>query len=160
MRCSFLHLSRRFSALLLLAAVLTGIQVIQAQAPDTDPDSSPATKPTSTQASLQSPATPEQVGDALMVHQRYQAAIAAYKQAPKNSANTWNKMGIAYQMMFNLEEASRCDSRYKCEQYHLPFDILRPGQRRKSHLPRLISVKKGARKRLLGVPKSIGTPRK
>lgn len=43
-----------------------------------------------------------------MTHQRYQAAIAAYKQAPKNTAAVWNKMGIAYQMMFNLEQASRC----------------------------------------------------
>ena len=43
-----------------------------------------------------------------MVHQRYQAAIEAFKKAPRNSAGVWNKMGIAYQMMFSLEEASRC----------------------------------------------------
>jgi len=52
--------------------------------------------------------TPEEVGDALMTHQRYQAAIEAYKQAPLDSAEIWNKMGIAYQMMFNLQGASRC----------------------------------------------------
>jgi tetratricopeptide (TPR) repeat protein len=52
--------------------------------------------------------TPEEIGDALMTHQRYQAAIAAYKQAPANSAAALNKTGIAYQMMFNLEEALRC----------------------------------------------------
>jgi tetratricopeptide (TPR) repeat protein len=52
--------------------------------------------------------TPEQLGDALMAHQRYQAAIEAYKKAPRNSADVWNKMGIAYQMMFNHEDASRC----------------------------------------------------
>ena len=106
MRCSLLHLSRRFWALFLFAAALTGIQTIRAQAPDPAP--SPTTPPKSAEASLQSPATPEQVGDALMSHQRYQAAIAAYKQGPKNSADVWNKMGIAYQMMFNLEEDSRC----------------------------------------------------
>jgi tetratricopeptide (TPR) repeat protein len=52
--------------------------------------------------------TPEQLGDALFAHQRYQAAIEAYKKAPADSADVWNKMGIAYQMMFNLEAASRC----------------------------------------------------
>ena len=43
-----------------------------------------------------------------MAHQRYQAAIEAYKKAPQDSAAVWNKMGIAYQMMFNLEDAIRC----------------------------------------------------
>ena len=43
-----------------------------------------------------------------MAHHRYQAAIEAYKQAPQNSAAVWNKMGIAYQMMFNLPDATRC----------------------------------------------------
>jgi len=44
----------------------------------------------------------------MMGQQRYQAAIEAYKRAPKHSADLWNKMGIAYQMMFNLTEAKRC----------------------------------------------------
>jgi tetratricopeptide (TPR) repeat protein len=52
--------------------------------------------------------TPEEVGDAMMAHQRYQAAIEAYKQGPRNSAEVWNKMGIAYQLMFNQDEASHC----------------------------------------------------
>ncbi len=43
-----------------------------------------------------------------MVHQRYQAAIDAYKMAPRDSAEVWNKMGIAYQMMFNLNHATNC----------------------------------------------------
>jgi hypothetical protein len=56
----------------------------------------------------QPPATPEELGDSLMSHQRYQAAIEAYKKMPNNSADVWNKMGIAYQLMYNQEEASRC----------------------------------------------------
>ena len=52
--------------------------------------------------------TQEDVGDALMSHQRYQAAISAYKNVENGSAVVWNKMGIAHQMMFNLEEALRC----------------------------------------------------
>jgi tetratricopeptide (TPR) repeat protein len=51
---------------------------------------------------------PEAVGDSLMAHRRYQAAVEAYKQAPRNSAAVWNKMGIAYQMLFNLQDATRC----------------------------------------------------
>jgi len=52
--------------------------------------------------------TPEQLGDLLSAHQRYQAAIAAYAKAPQMTASIWNKMGIAYQMMFNSKDATRC----------------------------------------------------
>lgn len=52
-------------------------------------------------------ATPEQIADSLMAHQRYQAAIEQYKKAPP-SAEAWNKMGVAYQLMFNLDDAARC----------------------------------------------------
>jgi tetratricopeptide (TPR) repeat protein len=52
--------------------------------------------------------TPISVGDALMIHQRYEAAIAAYKTADPNSADVWNKLGIANQLMLNPEEAIRC----------------------------------------------------
>jgi tetratricopeptide (TPR) repeat protein len=70
----------------------------------------PAAIPPSAQpvAAPQTQPTPEQLGDALMTHQRYQAAIEAFKKTPLDSAVVWNKMGIAYQMMFNLDEASRC----------------------------------------------------
>jgi len=60
-------------------------------------------------------ATPEQLGDSLEARQRYQAAIAAYASDPHPTAAVWNKMGIAYQMMFNLRDATRC---YK-ESLHL-----------------------------------------
>lgn len=53
------------------------------------------------------PSSPEQVGDALMMHQRYQAAIEAYKKSPTLTSCLWNKMGIAYQLMFNQSEAMR-----------------------------------------------------
>jgi tetratricopeptide (TPR) repeat protein len=52
--------------------------------------------------------TPEQTGDSLTAHQRYQAAIEAYSKAPQMTAAVWNKMGIAYQMMFNARDAMRC----------------------------------------------------
>jgi len=52
--------------------------------------------------------TPEQSGDSLVAHQRYQAAIAAYSKTPEMTAAIWNKMGISYQMMFNSKDAMRC----------------------------------------------------
>ena len=52
--------------------------------------------------------TPEQLGDSLYARQRYQAAIEAYAKAPQKTADIWNKMGIAYQMMFNPRDATRC----------------------------------------------------
>lgn len=59
-------------------------------------------------ASNQLQPTPEQIGDALVMHQRYQAAIAAYNNGPRNSATLWNKMGIANQMMLNATQALHC----------------------------------------------------
>jgi tetratricopeptide (TPR) repeat protein len=49
--------------------------------------------------------SPETQGDLLMVHQRYLAAIDAYRQAPHDSAVVWNKLGIAYQHMYALDFA-------------------------------------------------------
>jgi Tfp pilus assembly protein PilF len=127
-----------FSVLLvpgLITAFLTAQQPKIAQAPahvttadsiqvQTNPNAqSPAQAPTS--ALVQSPShtpaaaaeqagnlplpppTSEDLGDSLALHQRYQAAIAAYLKAPQSAA-VWNKMGIAYQMMFNVREAMHC----------------------------------------------------
>jgi tetratricopeptide (TPR) repeat protein len=43
-----------------------------------------------------------------MTHQRYQAAIEAYKKDPNPNAAVLNKTGIAYQLMLNEQEAMRC----------------------------------------------------
>ena len=75
------------------------------------PPLEPQTAPQQSVRVIAAPATqptPEEIGDALMIHQRYQAAIAAYQKAPANSASAMNKMGIAYQMMFSLNDALRC----------------------------------------------------
>jgi len=53
-------------------------------------------------------ASPEQIADSLVYHHRYQEAIARYDSVSPKSAVLWNKMGIAYQMMFNLDGATRC----------------------------------------------------
>jgi tetratricopeptide (TPR) repeat protein len=79
---------------------------IPAQAANQSPAAEAAPRPV--QIIPMPPSTPEDVGDAMMSHQRYQAAIEAYKQGPRSSAELWNKMGIAYQLMFNQDEASHC----------------------------------------------------
>jgi tetratricopeptide (TPR) repeat protein len=85
-----------------------------AQTPSKTPVATPIQAPSAVPAT-QSPAaidaaptaSPEAVGDSFSMHQRYQAAIAAYQKAAP-SATVWNKMGIAYQMMFNVHDAARC----------------------------------------------------
>ncbi len=106
------------SAFALLAAFVAASLVVSAQVPATLIVSAPvpaSNATTSTPAQirsilpdLQPPPTPEELGDTLVVHQRYQEAIESYIKAPQDSAIVWNKMGIAYQMMFNLQEATRC----------------------------------------------------
>jgi Tfp pilus assembly protein PilF len=107
------HFRLRRAALVL--SILAGVSLfLTAQPADKEPAGSAGL---STPAGIRPPAsvetpapdpTPEEVGDALMTHQRYQAAIAAYKSTGPVTAAVWNKLGIAYQMMFNLTEALRC----------------------------------------------------
>ena len=87
--------------LALLVAVLCVPGTLPGQA--TDHPAAPAPSP----ASAKQP-TAEEAGDSLAAHQHYQAAIAAYAKAPEKTADLWNKMGIAYQMMLNSKDATRC----------------------------------------------------
>lgn len=92
---------------ILMAVIVGASSAAQAQSPAAPPTNS-TLQPTSAPAGIKVQPTPEQLGDALMAHQRYQAAIEAYKKAPTNNPDVWNKMGIAYQLMFNLTEAMHC----------------------------------------------------
>lgn len=109
---------RPLPALWLMAVIVCPSGLVFAQSspvPAPDPTQTPVAtdsipKPAAT-TSTTLPKTPpsfEQVGDALMAHQRYQAAIEAYKKAPTNDPIVWNKLGIAYQLMFNLTDAMHC----------------------------------------------------
>jgi len=51
--------------------------------------------------------TPEESGDLLMAHKRYQAAIEIYMQAPVKTVSIWNKIGMAQQQMFSLADAKK-----------------------------------------------------
>lgn len=99
-------------------AYVTNADSIQVQASPSNqaPQSASVAKPDQAQSQVPATAagnaplpapTPEDLGDSLAIHQRYQAAIASYQKAPPSAA-VWNKMGIAYQMMFNVREATRC----------------------------------------------------
>jgi tetratricopeptide (TPR) repeat protein len=59
-------------------------------------------------AAPSAPIDPLEAGDLLAYHHRYQEAIAKYVSVPQKTAETWNKLGIAYQMMFNLNDAEHC----------------------------------------------------
>jgi Flp pilus assembly protein TadD len=109
--CSRFHLRRAALVLSFLAGVSL---LLSAQPADKQPAGSPG-QPTTAgnqpSPSVETPTadpTPEEVGDALMTHQRYQAAITAYRSTGPTTATVWNKLGIAYQMMFNLSEAMHC----------------------------------------------------
>ncbi len=51
--------------------------------------------------------TPERRGDIYMARKMYREAIEVYKQAPQNSAVIWNKLGIAYHQLMQLDTAKR-----------------------------------------------------
>lgn len=91
---------------LAFAASMAALSEALAQPPAQVPSAAVQVQTPKPDAQLQQ--SPEQVGDLFMVHQRYQAAIEAFSKAPRDSASVWNKTGIAYQMMFNLQEAAKC----------------------------------------------------
>lgn len=95
-----------FAALAALAITTQAFAASSFQAPPQTAPPSPIAQAATVQAQFQP--TPEDIGDSMIAHQRYQAAIEAYKKVPRTSADVWNKMGIAYQMMSDLADASRC----------------------------------------------------
>ncbi len=50
---------------------------------------------------------PEDRGDLYMVRKMYREAIDAYRSAGPNSAVLWNKIGIAYHQLGELEAARK-----------------------------------------------------
>jgi tetratricopeptide (TPR) repeat protein len=53
------------------------------------------------------PLKPEDRGDVYMARKMYREAIESYEQAPQDSAIVWNKMGIAYHQMLDLDAAMK-----------------------------------------------------
>lgn len=98
---------RQFPALVAAAVLVCGPMLLAAQSHLREGDN-PSVPAQPAAAAPQIQATPEQNGDAFLARQRYQEAIAAYKKEPKPSAAVLNKMGIAYEMMFDGRDAERC----------------------------------------------------
>ena len=101
-----LNKRRHLPAACVSAVVLSLPMLTAAQAPAAKIGATPPALQTAPAPTPQP--TPEALGDSLMAHRRYQAAIEAYKQVPAMTAAVWNKMGIAFQMMFDLQDATRC----------------------------------------------------
>src|SRR5579864_706718 len=53
------------------------------------------------------PLTAEQRADILMARKMYREAIDVYREGPLDSAVTWNKIGIAYHQMLQMNEARK-----------------------------------------------------
>jgi tetratricopeptide (TPR) repeat protein len=64
-------------------------------------------EPPAPQTSYMYTLSPEEQGDLQMARGNYVAAIQAYQHGQLRSADTWNKMGIAYHHLFALDEARK-----------------------------------------------------
>jgi|HubBroStandDraft_6_1064221.scaffolds.fasta_scaffold04194_6 tetratricopeptide (TPR) repeat protein len=100
------HKQRWLTALAVSATASAISMALFAQTPPGQ-SASASSPPAPKVAGPQFQPTPEQVADSLMAHQHYQQAIESYQKAPPSS-DVWNKMGVAYQLMFNLVDAARC----------------------------------------------------
>jgi tetratricopeptide (TPR) repeat protein len=92
------------------AAALLGLIVCPAGCPAPGQTPAPAEQPGQAAAAIspQFQPTPEQLADSLMAHQRYQAAIEQYRKVSPMGPDAWNKMGVAFQMMFDNRQAEQC----------------------------------------------------
>ncbi len=94
-------------AVMLAGELLVARAQTDGQSPTTPAAPTLAPSTLATESASNKP-TAEDIGDSLAARQRYQAAIGIYDKIQQKTATTWNKMGIAYQMMFNNKDAERC----------------------------------------------------
>jgi len=93
----------------LLAGVLVAAAWMPAQsfAPSPGEAGNNSRSAAQTPAPVNAPLTTEMRGDIFMARKMYREAIDMYQQGPHDSAVTWNKVGIAYHQMLNLDSARR-----------------------------------------------------
>ena len=101
------RLAKQSLPAMMLLAALAGVP-LPLSAQQTAPEQARASSSASSAADPWFHANPENVGDLKLAKRHYQAAIEAYQKVPHASAVLWNKMGIAYQMMFDEKDAARC----------------------------------------------------
>ena len=97
---------RLLSVILVAGVFAFQSPMLAAQQEDREAANVPEPQPQVSAPAIQ--VTPEELGDAHLARQRYQQAIAAYKNVPVKTAEVWNKMGVAYEMMFDLKDAEDC----------------------------------------------------
>src|SRR5215470_18510389 len=88
---------------LILASVVLTSRLLPAQAAQSLFDAPPKTVAPPAPV----PLDPEQRADILMARKMYREAVEVYKEAPLDSAITWNKIGIAYHQMLQINEAQK-----------------------------------------------------
>ncbi len=91
---------RRLGFTILL--VFTG-GIARAQTQSLSDKTSPQTAP----AAESAPLTPERRGDIMMARKMYREAIELYRQEPQTNPVIWNKVGIAYHQMMQLDTAKK-----------------------------------------------------
>ena len=71
------------------------------------PDSSASAAPEIPGATRLEPAA-EQLGNQLMQQHSYQEALEAFQSVPVRSARLWSRMGMAYQLLLDFNDAAHC----------------------------------------------------
>lgn len=103
---------RRFPAVLVAATMaVCAPLLLSAQGPVREADNTTVPQPPIAKSSPEIQATPEEIGDAYLAHQRYQEAVDEYSKVLQPSATVWNKKGIAYEMLLDPRDATRCFKR-------------------------------------------------
>lgn len=92
-----------------LAALACGLALAQAPPPlveTTNLPDNPSSAPPAAEAPPP-PLTTERKGDILMARKMYREAVETYQQAALDAAVIWNKIGIAYHQMMQLDNAKK-----------------------------------------------------
>src|SRR5580658_715490 len=97
-------LSARNLVVIFGACLISGTASAQTTQPVRD--SQPAAKPNVSDP-VPPPLSSEDRGDVYMARKMYREAIESYEQAPQDSAVVWNKAGIAYHQMLQLDAAMK-----------------------------------------------------
>jgi tetratricopeptide (TPR) repeat protein len=97
----------RMHSLPLAIALVAGSGGLFAQAPDPGHASDPSrvSDPSRDRQGAVSSLSPEQRGDIFMARKMYRDAIEAYGQGPQDNAVLWNKAGIAWHQLGQLDRA-------------------------------------------------------
>lgn len=96
----------RWAKLSVVLVACSGMGSLSARANDTHPAGHTSQQPSATAFAPEIPQlTPEITADLLVVHQKYTEAITAYKKINPQTAQIYNKIGMAYEHMLKDDDA-------------------------------------------------------